>query len=233
MVNAPRKREPTRTEPWVEDGVEVGVVYIYESPSLLAHLTRALHELADEGVQVISGACGFMSNIQPLAARLMEDTTRYVGVIMSSLTILMLFSQTGGLCAGRCVLILTSNSDAFSKYYDELVLPSWNVPRDNVVVVGLQDVDGFGAEVAAGSTVDAAKAEAGILRKVSEVLAAVKAKGLTVSGILSECTELPGYTNALRVAYAGLPVYDALSCCTLMLQARCPAPEYTMHATHA
>jgi hypothetical protein len=66
---------------------------------------------------------------------------------------------------------------------------------------------------------------------VGERLTALKAEGHSASCILSECTELPGYTNALRHAF-NLPVYDAISCCTLMLQARAPAPERKMHATY-
>lgn len=205
--NAPRQREPTRTEPWYEDGVEVGVNYIYESDTLLVHLRRALVELAEEGVQAISGACGFMSDIQHLTAMILNDAGHktYIGCLMSSLSLLTLVNQTSACGDGRCVLVVTANSDAFEQYYDELILPSWGVPRDKVVLVGLQHVHGFGEEVAAGTTVDPEKAEAGIIAAVGAAISAQEEAGREPAVILSECTELPGYTNALRQAFH-LPV---------------------------
>ena len=52
----------------------------------------------------------------------------------------------------------------------QLVRPEWGL-ANALLVVGLEDVDGFGDEVATGTTVDVEAAEMNILAKVTKAVA--------------------------------------------------------------
>eukprot|EP00747_Dinoflagellata_sp_TGD_P197500 gnl/TRDRNA2_/TRDRNA2_68931_c0_seq2.p1 gnl/TRDRNA2_/TRDRNA2_68931_c0~~gnl/TRDRNA2_/TRDRNA2_68931_c0_seq2.p1 ORF type:complete len:471 (+),score=79.80 gnl/TRDRNA2_/TRDRNA2_68931_c0_seq2:71-1483(+) len=223
--NQPRPRRPTRTERWLDaTGREIGVQYIYDSHTVCKNVIEALKELETVcEVDCISSACGFMGNVQKLCA---ENCS--VPCLMSSLELLPLCDMIAP--HGTAVIVLTANSAAFNENYDELVRPSWKILRNGrLEIVGLQHAEGFGEEVSAGTTVDVDRAMHTI---VSEVRAAIdRLRPKRVAAILSECTELPGYTNTLRSAF-NLPVYDAITACNILLHSLVPREEYKSHASY-
>lgn len=81
----------------------------------------------------------------------------------------------------------------------------FDVNEDRFVIVGCQDVPGFDA-VAKGEAVPLEVVQPGIVKKVKATL---KARPM-IRAILSECTELPPYSDAIRAA-TGLPVWDAIT----------------------
>mmetsp|Transcript_23433 Transcript_23433/g.54577 ORF Transcript_23433/g.54577 Transcript_23433/m.54577 type:complete len:732 (-) Transcript_23433:92-2287(-) len=225
----PRRRRPTRTEPWYnEDGSVKGIKYIYESAQLLENLQDAINTLVDDcQVHSISGACGFMGNVQALCVTF----CRHVPCLMSSLEMLPLIRLA--MPPHSKVLILTANG-AWKHNpirYRELIPESWGVD-DLIEVVGLENVEGFGPEVAAGETVDCRRAEKQILHIVRHYKEKhLEAKGFELGAIVSECTELPGYSNALRVHFK-VPVMDMLTVCHALSHAVVPRPDLGMHAHH-
>ena len=112
--------------------------------------------------------------------------------------------------------------------FAELVKPGWNV-ADEIIILGLQDVDGFGDEVAIGTTVEVKDAAKNILKKVR---AAMSASEIPVKAIVSECTELPGYTNMMR-AELGVPVFDAITAAGLLYNAIKPRDKYAFDPCYA
>lgn len=219
----PRPREPTRTEPWIENGKEIGVQYIYDSDTLKKNLRKCTQELIhDCNVDCITSACGFMANVQKLIA---EISTK--PCLMSSLNLLPMIHLMSA--PKSRIIVMTANSTSFADNYRELIRPAWDIPRSRIELVGLQHVEGFGEEVAQGTTVDVDEAEENIVKAIGAKIESLKP--VKVSCILSECTELPGYTNTLRHRF-GLPVFDAITAANVLLNGLCPRMEYTNEASY-
>merc|ERR1712113_454435 len=79
--------------------------------------------------------------------------------------------------------------------------------EERFVIVGCQDVPGFEA-VAAGGKVDVKAVTPGMVKKAKDIIQQYP----NIRAILMECTELPPYSDAIRMA-TGLPVYDAITAC--------------------
>ena len=79
-----------------------------------------------------------------------------------------------------------------------------------------------GDEVASGTTVEVATAATNILKKVRETMSA---SDVPIKAIVSECTELPGYTNMLR-AELHVPVFDAITAAGMLYNAIKPRDKY-------
>jgi len=219
----PRPRKPSRTEPWIEKGSQIGVCYIYDSATLMRNLHDCVDVLVDQcKVDCITSACGFMANTQSTVASVSP-----VPCLMSSLNLLPIIDLMSAKEA--IILVLTANSHSFADNYSELIKPEWDIPRSRIQLVGLQDVEGFGEEVAAGTTVDVDEAEENISKKVGATIEHLKPK--RVSCILSECTELPGYTNTLRLHF-DIPVFDAITAANVVLNGLIPRDQYTNDASY-
>ena len=80
----------------------------------------------------------------------------------------------------------------------------------------------MGDEVASGTTVEVATAATNILKKVRETMSA---SDVPIKAIVSECTELPGYTNMLR-AELHVPVFDAITAAGMLYNAIKPRDKY-------
>mmetsp|Transcript_78066 Transcript_78066/g.148341 ORF Transcript_78066/g.148341 Transcript_78066/m.148341 type:complete len:466 (-) Transcript_78066:113-1510(-) len=219
----PRPRQPSRTEPWIHAGAQIGVQYIYDSDTVMKNLNRCVVELVQDcKIDCVTSACGFMANVQKVVAEASP-----VPCLMSSLNLLPIIDL---MCADNAIiLVLTASSVCFEDNYQKLVCPSWGLPRSRIELVGLQDVEGFGEEVAAGTTVDVDEAEENIVKAVG--LKIEHLKPTKVSCILSECTELPGYTNTLRERF-NMPVFDAITAANVLLNGLIPREEYTNDATY-
>jgi hypothetical protein len=206
----------------LEDGKQIGVTYIYESDKIFENLKEAIVDIVkDCKVDCITSACGFMANVQGLFANLSP-----VPCLLSSLTLLPIVEMMAA--KGTIILVLTANSQSFSENYNELINPAWNIPRSRVELLGLQHVEGFGDQVAHGTTVDVDTAEENIIKAVAAQIE--KLKPAKVSCILSECTELPGYTNTLREKFS-VPVFDAITAANVLLNGLHSREEYG-HAAH-
>jgi hypothetical protein len=218
--NAQRPRRPTRTEPWLdENGVEIGVQYIYESATVMTYLKESLQLLQDEcNVDCISSACGFAANLQEFSSR-----NSKVPCLMSSLHLLPLVDMMTA--RGSYILLLTSNSAAFAEKYESLVKSHWGIDKDSrILLVGLQDTHAFNGDAIPGAIVDCEKAKDSIVAEVRKAIEAAKPK--EIGAIVSECFELPGYTNALRQHF-DCPVYDAITSCNILINSRAPREDYS------
>jgi len=219
----PRPRRPSRTEPWIEGGSQIGVLYIYDSETVMENLRQSIIDIVQDcKVDCITSACGFMANVQTLFSNLSP-----VPCLMSSLTLLPIVDMMAA--KGNIILVLTANSQSFSENYTELIKPSWDIPRSRIELVGLQNCEGFGDEVAHGTTVDCDLAEENIVKEVAKTIE--KLKPAKVSCILSECTELPGYTNTLRDRFT-MPVFDAITAANVLLNGLIPRDEYSNEASY-
>mmetsp|Transcript_160817 Transcript_160817/g.296543 ORF Transcript_160817/g.296543 Transcript_160817/m.296543 type:complete len:475 (-) Transcript_160817:28-1452(-) len=219
----PRPRQPSRTEPWIEDGKQIGVNYIYESNVLIQNFRRCVQELVQDcNVNCITSACGFMANTQKFASSISS-----VPCLMSSLELLPMMHMMSS--PGDKIIVMTADDGSFSDAYDQLIRPEWNIPKSRIELVGLQHVEGFGAEVAHGTTVDVKEAEGNIVKAIAARIESLKP--VRVACLLSECTELPGYTNTLREKF-GFPVFDAISAAQTLLHGIMPRDEYTHKASY-
>ncbi|EOD32421.1 hypothetical protein EMIHUDRAFT_226657 [Emiliania huxleyi CCMP1516] len=214
----PRARNPSFTEPWVVNGRAVGVVYIYLPELILANLKQTLAELRELECRCLSSSCGFMANINSFCAARSGMPT-----LMSTLDLLPTLLLS--LPPEDVILVLTSNGTNFKRHAETLIPP--HVPLKRLRVCGLEQVRGFGAEVASGTTVDPLLAEAGIVGAVVEAFTATAPS--PIGAILLECTELPGYSNALRQKF-NLPVYDVLTLCSLLIASVAVSPTLGAHA---
>lgn len=218
--NAVRPRRPTRTEPWLdESGNDIGVQYIYDSATILNNLREALELLKEEcNVYCISGACSFMADIQ----RFCVDNTK-LPCLMSSLQLLpMVDMQTP---RDSYIMIVTANSATFSEKYNSLINSNWGIAKDErILLVGLQDTSAFGAEASAGEIISCDQAAESIVAVVRKAIEDAQPK--RVLAILAECTEMPGYTNALRQSFE-CPVYDSITMCNISINAMAPRENYS------
>lgn len=219
----PRPRQPSRTEPWIENGEQIGITYVYDSDLMMKNLKQCIMELVEDcKIHCITSACGFMANVQDLLCDLSP-----VPCLMSSLTLLPIVHLMTP--KGATILVLTANSESFSDNYDELIRPEWGIPKDRISLVGLQNIEGFGDAVSSGTTVDVDLAEDGICNTVATRVEELKPA--KVSCIVSECTELPGYTNALRSRFK-MPVFDAVTAANVLLNGLIPRDEYDNDASY-
>ena len=82
---------------------------------------------------------------------------------------------------------------------------SLSFPGKRIVLVGVQDVDGF-ESVALGELVDYKKVEPGIVKLAKDTLK----QHPRMKAFLFECTELSAYSDSVREA-TGLPVFDIIT----------------------
>ena len=82
---------------------------------------------------------------------------------------------------------------------------SLSAPGKRIVLVGVQDVDGF-ESVALGELVDYKKVEPGIVKLAKDTLK----QHPRMKAFLFECTELSAYSDSVREA-TGLPVFDIIT----------------------
>mmetsp|Transcript_56037 Transcript_56037/g.156122 ORF Transcript_56037/g.156122 Transcript_56037/m.156122 type:complete len:645 (+) Transcript_56037:168-2102(+) len=174
---------------------------------------EAIKYLDRKGVSAITGDCGFMMWFQHLARMY---TTK--PVFMSSLA--QLPAVLCGIGSDEKVAVFTANSKTLEPMRglirDECHI---GLETEKLVIVGCQDVPGFEA-VAEGGKVDTQKVEPGIVAKAMETLR----DNPNVRAILLECTEMPPYSDALRVA-TGLPVFDAITCSDHFVRSRLDNPR--------
>jgi len=160
-------------------------------------------------VSVVTGDCGFMMFFQHIA-RSDECTHGSTPVVMSALA--QLPAVTCAYAQDEKVIIMTANGATLEPMHDLLCSECGVEIRDKrFIIVGCEDVPGFEA-VALGEKVDTEKVTPGIVAAAQKALV----ENPNAKCILLECTELPPYSDALRIA-TGLPVFDAITCCDFFM----------------
>ena len=125
-----------------------------------------------------------------------------------SLSALMQLPGMVAACAPQDkILVLTANGKSLDPMHD-LIKRQCGVDNQDTkfIVVGCENVPHFGKEVAEGLAVDVEKAEPGIVALTQEMVK----QHPDVRMILSECTELPPYSDAIREA-TKLLVMDSIT----------------------
>lgn len=174
--------------------------YAYTGECIQRSMIAAIHRLEAAGVDYITGNCGFMMNFQEFVV-----SKTKIPVLMSALMQMPLIATAFG--EDQKILVLTANANSFEAAYDVLIPSSWKIPRQQVVVLGCEDIPGFGEQVAKGLQHNPTRAVPAILKAAKEAIAAA---GGNVACILLECTELPLYVQPLR-NMTGLPTYDVIT----------------------
>ena len=170
------------------------------SPDVKTRFIEAIKYLEAEGVNGYTGDCGFMMNFQQLAR-----TNTKLPVYMSSLC--QLPSVTCAYGQNEKIAIFTANGVSLAPMRD-LIRDECGVDteQERYIIVGCENVDHFGDEVAKGLKVNTDLATPGIVKKALETQAA----NPEIRAFLFECTELPQFSDAVRAA-TGLPVYDSIT----------------------
>ena len=160
----------------------------------------AINYLEEQGVNGITGDCGFMMNYQPLVR-----TITKLPVYMSSLCQLPAVTCAYG--QKEKIAIFTANGESLEPMRP-LIRDECGVDTqdERYKIIGCEHVEHFGAEVANGDKVDTEKATPGIVKLAKET----QYKHPNVRAFLFECTELPQFSDAVRAA-TGLPVYDSIT----------------------
>jgi len=160
----------------------------------------------EKKVKAITGDCGFMMNFQELARKVTS-----IPIFMSSLC--QLPAVTCGFSPKEQIIIFTANKNSLEPMRD-LIRDECGVDTQEkrYHIVGCEDVDGFEA-VALGEKVDTKKVEPGIVQKALDTLKLYP----NSRAFLLECTEMPPYSDAIRLA-TGLPVFDAITACNFFME---------------
>lgn len=159
----------------------------------------------EKKVSGITGDCGFMMYLQPLARSI-----THIPVFMSALC--QLPAVTCAFSPNEQIIILTANGETLEPMHDLIKDESGVDTHENRYhIVGCEDVVGFEA-VALGEKVDTRKVEPGM---VSKALAALR-QFPDSRAILLECTEMPPYADAIRYR-TGVPVFDAITACNFFI----------------
>jgi hypothetical protein len=187
------------------------------TPPVLEQFKKAIKWLEKEGAVGITGDCGFMMAFQVIARR-----TAKVPVFMSSMVQCPMVSVAIDMY--EKILVLTANSESL-KPQKEVLLEhcGFEVTSDRFVIRGCQDVPGFDA-VSKGEKVDVEKVTPGIVKLVLSILD----KQPAIRAVVSECTELPPYSDAIRHA-TKLPVFDSITCCDFFISAYEDNPRFGMN----
>jgi Asp/Glu/hydantoin racemase len=167
---------------------------------------KAVDYLVQKGVKAITGDCGFMQHFQQ-RARNRTSKPVFISSLMQLPTITAAFSKK------EMIMVVTANGKSLKTLRPQLKEESGiDTNHERFVFVGCENVPDFGDEVRDGKRVYPSKAQPGIVSEVRKALEAHK----DVTAILMECTELPHYSEAVRVA-TGLPVFDSITNCDMVM----------------
>lgn len=177
-------------------GLTVERIFAHDH-SFLHKMIQGARELEQEGVQAITGDCGFMALYQSEVKEAVN-----VPVLLSSLIQIPFIRAT--LAKRAKVGLITANSDSLTAdlfYRLNLELD------DSLIIYGLQDRPHFyRAAIAETGTLDSDR----IIQEVQEVTTEMLNAHPDIRSILLECSMLPPYADAVHEA-SKLPVYDFLS----------------------
>ena len=191
MRNPRTYRFPTVTR--VVTGVDIPRLLFNPTPDLLEPFIRAAKELEADGVQAITGSCGFMARFQRQIA---DELT--VPVFMSSLLQLPLVRLMHGPKAN--IGVLTASRQALTPaHFDNCA-----VSMDSVRIRGMEGNPEFWETIIEGKRhdFDMDRLEAEIVGTAQTF-----AKEEALDALVLECTDLSAFSAPIQRAI-GLPVYD-------------------------
>jgi len=179
MRNPLTYRFPTVTR--VIRGVDIPRLLFNPTPDLLEPFIQAAKELEADGVQAITGSCGFMALFQKAVASAVS-----VPVLMSSLVQIPLIHTLHG--PGCRIGVLTAHSGSLTpEHFRQAGVP--DAPIDAILegAAPVMDTDAVGAEIGAA--------------------AAAMTDGQPLDALLLECTDLSVFARTVQEAVS-VPVYD-------------------------
>ncbi|MDR3280173.1 MAG: aspartate/glutamate racemase family protein [Synergistaceae bacterium] len=163
-------------------------------PSLLEPFIQGARELEAEGVGAITGACGFMALFQPQVAAAVN-----VPVFLSSLLQAPFIRAT--LKPDQKIGIISANASVLTDDHFRNVGITPDIP---IAVYGMEDQYEFRSSVLEEKgTLDSDK----VREEILGVTARMMRENPTLGAIILECSDLPPYAHAVRMA-TGLPVFD-------------------------
>ena len=181
------------------------------------HIIDSVKWFNSKRVSGITGDCGFMIHIQNIVR---EHTT--LPVFLSSLVQLPILVQSYG--NKEKILVLTANGksllDMKGLIYD---LCNSDIENEQIVIFGCENIKGFDA-VAKGEKVNTQIVEKDLVKQIKWLLTF----NSEIVCILSECTELPPYSDALRKS-TGLPVFDAITCADFFMSSKKDNPRFGLN----
>eukprot|EP00536_Pseudo-nitzschia_multiseries_P015148 jgi/Psemu1/327799/estExt_fgenesh1_pg.C_8290001 len=181
----------------------------YKSETIERSLRETIRRLLQrEGKNIIgiTGNCGFFMSLQDKVEDLSSQVAEELNipapdVMMSSLLQVAFIQQTIG--RRNKLAIVTANSKSFLKEFKAL-LP-FGARASNIVVVGMEDVEGFGEEVEKGWAVQPCAGD-----NIVEKLRMALNQDTSIKGILMECTELSFVSDRVRAEFE-MVVVDSLT----------------------
>ena len=177
-------------------GVDIPRLLFNPTPDLLEPFIQAAKELEADGVQAITGSCGFMARFQnQIAAEL------HIPVFLSSLLQLPLVRLMHGEKAE--IGVLTASSQALTPAH----FANCATPMESVHIRGMEGNPEFWETIIEGKRhdFDMERLEAEIVGS-----AAAFAREKALDALVLECTDLSAFSAPIQRAI-NLPVYDITS----------------------
>merc|ERR1712150_165705 len=181
-----------------------------KSPEMVAEIKRTIDWFEKQKVTAITSNCGFFMNYQDLVSKYTDVPT-----ILSSL--ILLPSIASFYETDEQIAVVTANGESLKAMFPVIMKHphAGNLMQDNLIVVGCEKVPHFGYEVAMGFEVDVEKA----MPHMVERCVSIQKENPQLRAFLFECTELPPYSAEVR-RVTGLPVFDAVTMCNFVMDAR-------------
>ena len=177
-------------------GVDIPRLLFNPTPDLLEPFIQAAKELEADGVQAITGSCGFMALFQKAVAIAVS-----VPVLMSSLVQIPLIHTLHG--PGCRIGVLTAHSGSLTpEHFRQAGVPDAQI--DALAIAGMENFPVFRKTILEGAApvmdTDAVGAEIG-------AAAAAMTDGQPLDALLLECTDLSVFARTVQEAVS-VPVYD-------------------------
>jgi len=198
------------------------IKYTYNSKEIYEGLKLAIFSLLNRGAEAIVGDCGFDDSIQDLVIAIIREYNdtdqspefikdkQRTPCLMSTLKLLPTIQTMVN--DDEVVLVLTSNGNMFKETFSHLIEET--ADQTKVLVLGLEDVPGFGMEVEMAMSIDHELAWGNLKEKMVEF---IKPMNKTLGAILCECTELPAYSDQIHKEWK-VPVFDAMTAAILVAE---------------
>ena len=177
-------------------GVDIPRLLFNPTPDLLEPFIQAAKELEADGVQAITGSCGFMALFQKAVASAVS-----VPVLMSSLVQIPLIHTLHG--PGCRIGVLTAHSGSLTpEHFRQAGVPDAQI--DALAIAGMENFPVFRKTILEGAApvmdTDAVGAEIG-------AAAAAMTDGQPLDALLLECTDLSVFARTVQEVVS-VPVYD-------------------------
>jgi len=181
----------------VVKNVTSGKLIYRENSDLIQPFIDAAKELQDEGVQAITGACGFMALFQKeVAAEL--DTP----VFLSSLLQIPFIYQMLGM--KKTIGVISADASVLT---DDFFKSVGVLENTKLAIAGMEDKPEFvGSILKRKGSLDSEV----IKEEALDVARELKQNNDDLGAILLECSDLPPYTHAIQEE-VNLPVFDYVS----------------------